>query len=180
MDYKELIEQLEDIVNYGDERPAEYCTNRCGGCDACDKSIDAIDAIETLLAELDAAVELLRRGKKRCLACIYNGRSIHDFPCNSCKETRGMSDYWEWRGPQKGEESAGTAGRAAGMTRWAASVGTRPAPTKLDRSRWDGCDSCENQKIKQLLLNHGRKYCSVCGRHLTEEAWAELEKKLEV
>lgn len=51
--YEELLEQLRNIVNHGDEQPAEYCTNRCGGCDACDKSIDAI---ETLLAERDAAV----------------------------------------------------------------------------------------------------------------------------
>lgn len=49
---------------------------------------------------------------------------------------------------------------------------------KLDRSRWEGCDYCENQKIREILLNNGRKYCSICGRPLTEEAWAEQERKM--
>lgn len=96
--YEELLEQLRNIVNHGDEQPAEYCTNRCGGCDACDKSIDAI---ETLLTERDAAIEFLESSKNRCASCAYNYHSIHDYPCKHCKETGGMSDYWEWLGPQK-------------------------------------------------------------------------------
>lgn len=54
----------------------------------------------------------------------------------------------------------------------------RAQQAKLDRSRWEGCDSCGNQKIKQIMLDRGRKYCSVCGRPLTEEAWAELERRI--
>lgn len=49
---------------------------------------------------------------------------------------------------------------------------------KLNRSRWEGCDSCGNEKIRNLLLEHSRQYCSVCGKPLTEEACAELERKI--
>lgn len=56
----------------------------------------AADAIETLLAERDAAVEIISRGEKRCRACIYDDHGIHDFPCCKCRETGGITDYWEW------------------------------------------------------------------------------------
>lgn len=49
---------------------------------------------------------------------------------------------------------------------------------KLDRSRWEGCWSCNNQKIRELGLRHGREYCPCCGRPLTEKAWAELERRI--
>lgn len=88
MDYKETIEAM---------RSTDVKVVLC-------HSLDAADAIETLLAERDAAVENLKfSGGKRCRFCIYNDRSIHDFPCNSCCETGGMSEYWEWCGPQKGD-----------------------------------------------------------------------------
>lgn len=86
MDCKELIEQLRDENN----------------CNVLDYIEDAATAIETLLAERDAAVEIISSGGKRCRACVYNDRGIHDFPCCHCRETGGMTDYWEWRGPQKG------------------------------------------------------------------------------
>lgn len=83
MDYKELIELLRDKSN----------------CDVLDYVDDAATAIETLLEERDAAVEIISRGEKRCRACIYNDHGIRDFPCCRCRETGGMTDYWEWRGP---------------------------------------------------------------------------------
>lgn len=90
MDYKDLIDRLkkhhQSWAAY-DDLEISHCLE------------DAADYIETMLAERDLAVELLRRGGKRCLACIYNYRSIHNFPCNNCKETGGMSDYWEWKYP---------------------------------------------------------------------------------
>lgn len=77
---------------------------------------------------------------------------------------------------------------------------------KLDRSRWKGCDYCNANiyvKVKKYLrpllaaatyvgelrdkledLTGGayvgvpKKYCPICGRPLTEEAWAELERRL--
>lgn len=93
--YKELLEQLRNIVNHGDEQPAEYCTNRCGGCDACDKSIDAI---ETLLAERDAAIADIERDCKTCIH--YKSNTRGHIPCDvmdSCI----FSNHWQWRGPQK-------------------------------------------------------------------------------
>lgn len=107
--YEELLEQLRNIVNHGDAQPAEYCTNRCGGCDACDKSIDAI---ETLLAERDAAVEELRG---MCWCCA-NGEKLKKAPmwsmATTCKYMRELGalarsggkckcQHWQWRGPQK-------------------------------------------------------------------------------
>lgn len=52
MDYNYIIEWLHYVVEYGNEDPQEYCTNRCGGCEVCNQ---AADTIETLLAERDAA-----------------------------------------------------------------------------------------------------------------------------
>lgn len=99
MDYKELIERLK---YYG----TDYATGGNLGREIMgtdDVLLDAATAIETLLAERDAAVEIISSGGKRCRACVYNDRGIHDFPCCHCRETGGMTDYWEWRGPQKGD-----------------------------------------------------------------------------
>lgn len=87
MDYKELIKAM---------RSTDVKT-------VFTHSLDAADAIETLLAERDAAVEDLKRGESRCFTCSFDNMSIHDFPCNSCKEAGRMGDYWKWRGPQKGD-----------------------------------------------------------------------------
>lgn len=51
-------------------------------------------------------------------------------------------------------------------------------PAKLDRSRWKGCWSCNNPKVRALGLRHGREYCPGCGKPLTEGAWAELERRI--
>lgn len=98
MDYKEVLEQLRDIILHGDEHPAEYCTNRCGGCDACDK---AIEAIETLLAERDAAVADI---PIRCYKCKYYDIPDKEPPCGECIELGGSENNWQWRGPQKGND----------------------------------------------------------------------------
>lgn len=42
----------------------------------------------------------------------------------------------------------------------------------IDREKWDMCMFCEPNR---LLM--GYTYCSSCGRPLTEEAWAELERR---
>lgn len=74
--------------------------------------------------------------------------------------------------------------------------------TKLDRSRWEGCEMC-NRKYsppewngggshnfrvdRNALFYHDSKYgwegieikfCPMCARPLTEEAWAELERRI--
>lgn len=82
------------------------------------------------------------------------------------------------------------------------------SPTKLDRSLWEGCDCCKgdlegyttqfrdmNGRSRPLYIPEGEamivapgkynhrfcipiKYCPFCGRPLTEEALAELERKM--
>lgn len=51
----------------------------------------------------------------------------------------------------------------------------------LDRSRWDGCDCCTigDGEFRRLLDKWGYEdFCPQCGRPLTEQAWAELERRL--
>ncbi len=62
---------------------------------------------------------------------------------------------------------------------------------KLDRSRWEGCYTCNN--IPGIMLgeitmcigkriltteSHELKFCPECGKPLTEEAWAEMERRI--
>lgn len=95
MGYKELIELSQKAAN---EWRGDHTFYQAGVL------IDSLrTAIETLLKERDAAVESLSCGGGRCNCCAYNYHSIYDYPCKHCKETGGMSDYWEWRGPQKGD-----------------------------------------------------------------------------
>lgn len=51
-------------------------------------------------------------------------------------------------------------------------------PAKLDSSRWEGCGECRSTVISQKMVGLGRRYCLYCGRPLTEEAWAELERRI--
>lgn len=43
----------------------------------------------------------------------------------------------------------------------------------IDREAWEPCPECGPNR---LIM--GDKYCCECGRPLTEEAWAELEKRV--
>lgn len=73
-------------------------------------------------------------------------------------------------------------------------------PAHIDRSKWELCDNCKkdcwnckhnffccegNDKecddcVNQSKWEHSgyQQYCSKCGRPLTEEAWAELERRI--
>lgn len=58
-------------------------------------------------------------------------------------------------------------------------------PAHIDREEWKPCWLCSissGEPAKHLILpetcNNEAKYCPECGRPLTEEAWAELEKRL--
>lgn len=99
MNYKELIGRLKyygTTYAIGDNLGREI--------DGTDQVMDdAANAIETLLAELDAAMKLLRTGKSKCDCCMHNESSIHEYPCRDCKDCGGMSDYWQWRGVRKQE-----------------------------------------------------------------------------
>lgn len=55
---------------------------------------------------------------------------------------------------------------------------TQQTPEKLDRKRWEGCWNCNNLNVRKLTLRHGREYCPGCGKPLTEEAWADLERRI--
>lgn len=56
-------------------------------------------------------------------------------------------------------------------------VAIRAQPHTLDRSRWDGCEWCEEYSGTYIYQN-GWKYCPLCGRPLTKAAWAELERRI--
>ena len=52
-------------------------------------------------------------------------------------------------------------------------------PATLDRSRWEGCNWCIGFCPGVTGDPHWYyRFCPICGRLLTEEAWAELEQKL--
>lgn len=44
-------------------------------------------------------------------------------------------------------------------------------PAKLDRRRWEECPDC-------WLWESINKFCPYCGKPQTEEAWAELERRI--
>ena len=63
--------------------------------------------------------------------------------------------------------------------------------TQLDRSRWEGCETCNNtpgimfgvitMAIGKRFLStdeHELRYCPECGRPLNEKTWEELERKV--
>lgn len=70
------------------------------------------------------------------------------------------------------------------------------APAKLDRSRWEGRTHCENRccctckysttsetkspckECDVEEMHDPQNFCPNCGRPLTEEAWAELERRI--
>lgn len=93
MDYKAMISaRRREAINLRENR---------GQYTLATKFEEDAEAIETLLTERDAAVEFLRIGKSRCNCCMHNESSIHEYPCRDCRDCGGMSDYWQWRGPQK-------------------------------------------------------------------------------
>lgn len=58
-------------------------------------------------------------------------------------------------------------------------------PAHIDRSKWEACELCslpDGKSASRLILaetcNGEAKYCPSCGRPLTEEAWAELERRV--
>ena len=60
------------------------------------------------------------------------------------------------------------------------------SPAKLDRIRWMGCGWCREfgtMPIRGFTV-HGctsttAHFCPKCGKPLTEEAWTELERRIE-
>ena len=53
-------------------------------------------------------------------------------------------------------------------------------PVKLDRDGWakcDGCELCKSDYAVYHIFPH-YKFCPMCGRPLTEDAWVELERRI--
>lgn len=80
----------------------------------------------------------------------------------------------------------------------AAALRAQQTPAKLERNRWEGCEYCEyssaisydshgdgifivfdeSPKISGFDWEAKIKYCPFCGKPLTEEARAELERRI--
>lgn len=95
------------------------------------------------------------------------------------------------------EHSLKTIGKAIDMAIFALSSTAQPL-AHIDREAWDPCGECAPncswckhfQEISKTIPNVCREcnhysnyepeynFCCECGRPLTEEAWAELEKRL--
>ena len=73
---------------------------------------------------------------------------------------------WKYEDKEKRLEAVNEACQLA-----VAALRAQQTSAKLDRSRWEGCEYCKNMSIL-------KGFCYSCGRHLTEEAWAELERKI--
>lgn len=50
-------------------------------------------------------------------------------------------------------------------------------PAKLDRSRWEGCPNCNKWQVYGYR-NYKPAYCRDRGKPLNEEAWAEMERRI--
>lgn len=63
-----------------------------------------------------------------------------------------------------------------------AALRAQQTTTKLDRSRWEWCVVCNRCGVSgsnKLLCNGAEaQYCPFCGHPLTDEAWAELERRI--
>lgn len=102
MDYRELIEKLRSAFS-----ESEYELERS----VCES---AADAVEILLAERDAAINILHG---TCYSCKNKETHYYEEPCSLCKwggirhtvPIAKLQDSWKWRGPQKESENNGKA-----------------------------------------------------------------------
>lgn len=49
---------------------------------------------------------------------------------------------------------------------------------KIDREKWEPCKICGIRGMAEALILKRERFCAHCGRPLTEEAWAELERRV--
>ena len=59
-----------------------------------------------------------------------------------------------------------------------AALRAQKAPARLDRRRWRMCRQCKPGGRLELDAYCEWSYCPYCGFPFTEEAWAELERKI--
>ena len=55
---------------------------------------------------------------------------------------------------------------------------TKMIQTTIDREAWKPCKVCKIQGLSEAWMLQRKKFCTYCGRPLTDEAWEELEKRL--
>ena len=48
---------------------------------------------------------------------------------------------------------------------------------RIDREKWEPCKICGIRGMAEALILKREMFCAYCGRPLTEEAWAELERR---
>ena len=48
----------------------------------------------------------------------------------------------------------------------------------IDRDKWGPCKICGIRGMTEALILKRERFCAHCGRPLTEEAWAELERRV--
>ena len=97
--------------------------------------------------------------------------------------------YYPITGPM--EKEAADAIEILLAERDAAVDALRAQQPPLDRSRWEGCNFCNYELENYPSINacnddwgdysvstYKPSYCPICGRPLTEEAWAEMERKV--
>ena len=51
-------------------------------------------------------------------------------------------------------------------------------PVHIDREKWEPCLNCQDIEKLAKHIKCWPSYCPACGRPLTDQAWAELEKRL--
>lgn len=60
-----------------------------------------------------------------------------------------------------------------------AALHSQKTPAKLDRIWWEGCEWCTGFCPEVTGDPHWNyKFCPMCSRPLTEEAWEELERRI--
>lgn len=57
---------------------------------------------------------------------------------------------------------------------------TKNEPLTIEQLRdaWEPCNVCKTQGLPEAWILQRKKFCTYCGRPLTDEAWEELEKRL--
>lgn len=48
----------------------------------------------------------------------------------------------------------------------------------IDREKWEPCKICGIRGLAEALILKRERFCAHCGRPLTEEAWADLERRV--
>lgn len=51
-------------------------------------------------------------------------------------------------------------------------------PAHIDREKWEPCKICGIRGMTEALILKRERFCAHCGRPLTEEAWADLERRV--